>query len=847
MEKIIYQISTHWDREWYRPFQGFRYYLVEMVDTLLEALETGRIPEFVFDGQIVVIEDYLEIRPENRGRIEKLLQEKKLKVGPWYAMPDEFLVSGESLVENFLVGQKTAKEFGTDIWKFGYVSDIFGHIAQLPQILNGFGINGAFIGRGIHTQYSNGSHLLWKGANGSECYVCKDNYATFKRDFDHAENPEDAIIGRINNKPPKFPLVLNYCDDHAVIDENTDRFLSVIQKDIYENVGGLENFGEIMEEYHDELPIIEGELGDTAYLTDDFRAVTNSLSSYYPLKQKNDYIECRLYQEMGPLMVMAEMEGKFFDKRPFFEIARKYLLKNQPHDSICGCSVDAVHKDMPYRYSQAETIANVFRDEFKKKFFERKNVEDNFDFWVLNTDLHERKGVVKVIIDFPLNWTSVYEDNTFYQKYNKFSIFNQEGEEVSYQILKIEKSCPTYERQEISYVDQYTVVLDTVLKSFGFTKFSVRPRKFRCLVPPVQPNGVLKAENEYIRLAVDNDGKLTIQDKESGETYKELLWFVDDVDSGNGWFHGGVNFDSPTVSSQGASTRIEVIHMGQLANTFRIKKIMEVPAYIEIDEYKRAEQYVDMEIVTDVTLYKGTKYIECETKLINLAKQHRLRLLLPTEIAGEDYQASQAFCFVNRKRGISAEGYNGREPEYTEKNTSGIVSINNKISFVGAGGFHEGGVYPDGTISMTMFRSVEKNFQEPHSETATLIGEMTFRYAIALHMNECEQLHLQKKLQNEMICVSADKTIGRIAENKMELSDERIILSVIKPAENNIGWIVRMYNPLAEFVKCDLLIHKNVYITEVDLSEQPISQTEYQNKKSFTFRQNEIKTVLIKN
>ena len=88
MRKLLCQISTHWDREWYRPFQGFRYYLVEMMDRLLDALESGGIPSFVFDGQTIPLDDYLEIRPENRARVESLVRSGQLKIGPWYVMPD---------------------------------------------------------------------------------------------------------------------------------------------------------------------------------------------------------------------------------------------------------------------------------------------------------------------------------------------------------------------------------------------------------------------------------------------------------------------------------------------------------------------------------------------------------------------------------------------------------------------------------------------------------------------------------------------------------------------------------------------------------------------------------------
>ena len=86
---------THWDREWYKPFQHFRMRLVDLTDGLLKLLETD--PEykvFTFDGQTIVLEDYLEIRPENEERLRKLVNEGRIIIGPWYNQPDEFLISG---------------------------------------------------------------------------------------------------------------------------------------------------------------------------------------------------------------------------------------------------------------------------------------------------------------------------------------------------------------------------------------------------------------------------------------------------------------------------------------------------------------------------------------------------------------------------------------------------------------------------------------------------------------------------------------------------------------------------------------------------------------------------------
>ena len=136
-----------------------------------------------------------------------------------------------------------------------------------------------------------------------------------------------------------------------------------------------------------------------------------------------------------------------------------------------------------------------------------------------------------------------------------------------------------------------------------------------------------------------------------------------------------------------------------------------------------------MNISTIVTLKAHCKTVEFSTVIDNTPKDHRVRAIFPTEIQGNDYLASQAFCFINRKRGVSSEGVNYREPESYEKNTSGIISISdgeNKFSFIGKEGFHEAGVYPDGTISVTMFRGFGREFHEKNSQTAQLNKKLTF-------------------------------------------------------------------------------------------------------------------------
>ena len=147
---VLHVIShTHWDREWYFTFQKFRVRLVDLIDHVLDILDSD--PDyncFNLDGQTIVLEDYLQIKPENRERIARYVREGKILVGPWYQLNDEFLVSGESTVRSLLIGHRISREFGATM-KLGYLPDQFGNISQMPQIFNGFGIDTAIFGRGL--------------------------------------------------------------------------------------------------------------------------------------------------------------------------------------------------------------------------------------------------------------------------------------------------------------------------------------------------------------------------------------------------------------------------------------------------------------------------------------------------------------------------------------------------------------------------------------------------------------------------------------------------------------------------------------------------------------------------
>src|SRR6266498_2179902 len=181
---------THWDREWYRPFQSFRISLVDVVDDVLDQLEQDERLRFTLDGQLATVDDYLEIRPEAEERIRALVRKGRLAIGPWQTLMDEFLVDGETTIRNLETGLARAEELGGTM-RVGYLPDMFGHIAQMPQILHSAGIETAVVWRGVPDSIKD-HRFIWEGPDGSEVLTeyLPDGYGNAAHLFDAPGRPE---------------------------------------------------------------------------------------------------------------------------------------------------------------------------------------------------------------------------------------------------------------------------------------------------------------------------------------------------------------------------------------------------------------------------------------------------------------------------------------------------------------------------------------------------------------------------------------------------------------------------------------------------------------------------------
>src|SRR5712691_163144 len=158
---------AHWDREWYRTFQAFRARLVDLVDRVLELADGDPGFRFLLDGQAIVLEDYLDIRPTQRAALEAACRAGRLEIGPWYVQPDSLLPSGEAHVRNLLEGRRVAGAIGP-VSPVAYCPDSFGHPAQFPQLFRGFGLGPFVHWRGSGDEADTlPAEYVWEAPDGS--------------------------------------------------------------------------------------------------------------------------------------------------------------------------------------------------------------------------------------------------------------------------------------------------------------------------------------------------------------------------------------------------------------------------------------------------------------------------------------------------------------------------------------------------------------------------------------------------------------------------------------------------------------------------------------------------------
>jgi mannosylglycerate hydrolase len=862
---------THWDREWWATMQDFRIRLVELLDELLDVLDQE--PEFrcfLLDGQTIVLKDYLEVRPENQERLLHYIHENRIQCGPWYILPDEFLVSGEAHIRNLWMGEKIAEKLGYKNLAIGYIPDTFGHISQMPQILQGFGIDNALIWRGIGGNSENfKQEFYWEAPNGSKvlAYWFPDGY--YVVDFLHFDNPNktyDETFGRVKRSLDRWAqrattksLLMPYGGDHRFIDKRLPRILKQVNKEFDQfefHWSTTEEFIESVKKQNPVLNTIKGELRE--FGEEMPHVLPGVLSSRLHLKQRNFEGQNWLERYAEPFSTLAWNLGRKYDANLLWT-SWELLIQNHPHDSICGCSIDQVHKEMIPRFDQSKQIAEIMTEksiQYINKQIDTADITKDGNVLIIHNPLTwERREPVKIIVS---------QEELIHPRTHVIKDLN--GSEVPFQVKEIGMTRPMTDKYwftEICFIaedvpalgyksyvlEKRETPLDPKLKNFTAIQETAN-LKGNAAVTDLQL-GNNQIENQFFKVEADPlKGTLIITDKETGLIYKGLNAFEDGGDAGDEYAYSGPLNDSLIRSDfSNEFIHISIAEVGHAKATLRVDINWKLPKGLAQDRLSRSGEYISTKISSFITLASMSKHIDIRTEFDNNVEDHRLRALFPLGSRVTISNAEGQFDVVERTVNVADKGNGWPEPYVSTMPQQGFVSVNDSLKGLTIinKGLPEYEVSSDdtGTIAITLVRAIGWLSREDTlvrvggagAETPTpdaqCLGKVIVEYSIVPHKGdylEAKSYKLAHEYLSPLYGSVTDNHDGDLPKVRgfiQDCSEHTLLFSALKKAVKKNAMIMRFWNVSKEATTAVLKLNQNpARIYKVNLKEEEVQNGE---------------------
>ena len=790
---------THWDREWYRTFQSFRASLVDAIDQILDMVRDDPEFRFLLDGQTIVLEDYLEIRPERRPELEDACRQKKIAIGPWYVQPDSLLPSGETHIRNLLEGRRVGQDFG-GVSSVAYTPDSFGHPAQFPQIFAGFGLGPFVYWRG------NGSEIdalpaeyRWEAPDGSSilCHHLAEGY------FGAAGLPEDPISAAVYLQELAETLLKRTENgrvlfmngiDHAVPAPGVGAILEVLRRTTGWTVrrGVLEDFADGLDQ---EAPVFHGELvgGRLANL------LPGVWSARLPLKLRNREAEATLLRWAEPWAALARRFG-LRDERASLRTAWRAFLCNQAHDSICGCSQDRVHDQSETRYDTAielghhtakrclERMAGLATDR-------RAPWDADLDVAVFNPSPHPRSDVVR----FPLEadpWVEYRGDIRRSMQVHPLlgGTLEEQGYTVDGEAARVvgDPAAPRL-RLDTQLPPRSVEMVVRDVPAFGWRRL----RLSRSAPHRDEEDDGREISTEGICVRAETDGRLEV--RLGARTYKGLLALEDQGDRGDTYdfdpVEGGL--DEPRLES--VRTRRRRHSSG--IQSLEIERVFSTPRHLLPDRETRSPERVESRLTITARIAPGVPRVDLDVCLENAAMDHRLRLRFPTGERVEEFFA-ETTSDIARRQPETADASGWVHPAPRTFVQQGFVCVGGLT--VGAPGLPECEVTPEGDIALTLLRSVGwlalydlKTRPIPAGPIVPTPGAQCLgTFQARLCLVDGFDPRAVRDFESGFLAVAAGEApLVAPGVSLCELESEAVLLEAFKPSSDEEGVIVRLLNP----------------------------------------------------
>lgn len=697
---------THWDREWYLPFQTFRVRLVRLLDQLLDLLERDKTyARFLLDGQTAVVDDYLEIRPEAAERISRLTASGRLQVGPWMVLMDEFMVSGETMVRDLQLGVARAQELG-GLMEVGYLPDMFGHVAQMPQLLRLAGFSDAVLWRGVPAAIEQ-TAFWWEAPDGSQVRT-EYLYGSYSNGRDL---PADAagLVARAHGyehelgtaRVPGGGMLLMNGSDHllpqpwlgevvAAANEAQNRYEFV--------VSSLPDY--LTAQPIDDLAVWRGELRSGARSNVLMGVASNRVDVHRACAAAERALERRA----EPLSALLLDPAQYPDA--LLGVAWRHLVLNSAHDSSCACSADEVVDAVVVRYQEARHIGDALTKDAVREHARGIDAPAGSTL-VANSTSATRSGLVHAFVPGhgPVHLTAI--DGTACPTQVVRNVGGEGfstivvGEKVRWvlemirgpefagiRIARVTRRELAPNEWELTFhaarVGEAPIELEPLrdeLLALGESGATVH---FHQTLPPTRevvfqtdpvpgfgwrtytlvdgegPPTDVRADdrslaNEHLRVDVDpDDGTLTLTTVD-GVVVTGANALLDGGDGGDTY-----NYSPPTedvVVEDPEFVRVDVLESGPVRARLLVTTLYAIPTHAVGDARlctRRSEENTRFEVETTLELRAGERFLRVHVELENRCRDHRLRAHFPLPAPVDGSNAECAFAVVHR--GLTAEG-----------------------------------------------------------------------------------------------------------------------------------------------------------------------------------------------
>ncbi|HOJ88949.1 MAG TPA: glycoside hydrolase family 38 C-terminal domain-containing protein [Pseudothermotoga sp.] len=815
MKQVYVVTHTHWDREWYATFEIFRERLTLLLEKLVSQMKKDdSFMHFHLDGQTIVLEDFQETMGMKQDLLD-LIRNERISVGPWYVLPDEFLITAESWIRNYLYSERIAKNFGIKLCGIGYLPDMFGHNAYMPAVVKGLGLRWAVVWRGVDG--ISDTTFLWltpfeDAVNVIYLIHSYSNAAHFGADEQSLKRRFTEEASRLSQIAPHTPPLLMNGTDHEIPYLNIGNILKEISTNEVKFIHtGFEQYAAKLEK--PQVRVV-GELRSPRTVP----VLKDVTSARIWEKILHHQAEKFYIHYLEPILSISRLMGNQLPSESLWYGWRK-ILQCQPHDSICGCSIDAVHRAVQVRLKDAIDHGKAL---FARTFLELvEGRTGDMGITVFNPLENEFKGVVEAYVNL---------------REGEYQFTDEEGNQIEAVMLECEKD---FERDMSTFVrfyesdttkaienDQrktYRCFLNLSVPSFGFRSLKIIPSATRTssFMPTHQ---------------INENGTLSL--KHEGRTFENLCYLEDVEDVGDEYNYSW-SCKEIFTSLQTRAVVYQSCESAFMRKTIA-KNTMQIPKSIAESRKNRSQELVDLPFEMEYTFYRDLPRIDVKIRFINCAKDHRLSVVFPfknlSELVTDGY-----FGPVKHKIEKLSGDYS-KWAELPENNFAmyWFATIPQIGITISTKGLREVRVEDDG-LKITLLRSVEWLSRDdlitrpghagPGIRTceAQGIGEHVAEFSIVLHKKwNIEDVYRHvRNYQIPPIAIQGEfKNLPKI-----ELSVEKGFLSAFKPSEDGKGVIVRAFDPRGG--KPEITYQPGEMI-EVNLAERPVQdQDRLKNVRSW--------------